>query len=85
MDARNLAPLGLFCLILGLFCLTLGLFCLTLGHFCLTLQVVLWMRETMRHDWWTSELSMRPRAVTVYADYLKDTKRWDLLERLNEA
>jgi hypothetical protein len=47
----------------------------------LILQVVLWMRETMRHDWWVGELSLRPKAVAVYSDYLKDTKRWDLLER----
>jgi ABC-type Zn2+ transport system substrate-binding protein/surface adhesin len=44
-------------------------------------QVVLWMRETMRPAFFLSELSLRPKAVNVYTDYLKDTKRWDQLEK----
>ena len=46
-----------------------------------TLQVVLWLRETMRHDRFMAELSLRPKAVNVYSCYLKDTRRWDMLER----
>jgi ABC-type Zn2+ transport system substrate-binding protein/surface adhesin len=42
---------------------------------------VLWMRETMRPAFFLSELSLRPKAVNVYTDYLKDTKRWDQLEK----
>ena len=47
----------------------------------MVVQVVLWMRETMRPAFFLSELSLRPKAVNVYTDYLKDTKRWDQLEK----
>ena len=47
----------------------------------LILQVVLWLRETMRHDRFMAEMALRPKAVNVYSGYLKATKRWDMLER----
>jgi len=44
------------------------------------LHIVLWVRETLKHDLFMEELSLRPKAVLVYANYLRDAKRWEQLE-----
>lgn len=47
----------------------------------LILHVIMWLRETMKHDHFIHHLALRPTAVGVYVNYLKDTQRWDELER----
>mmetsp|Transcript_42605 Transcript_42605/g.87074 ORF Transcript_42605/g.87074 Transcript_42605/m.87074 type:complete len:893 (+) Transcript_42605:174-2852(+) len=44
------------------------------------LLVVLWLRETLKYDLFMDEISLRPRAVKIYAEYLRDTWRWEQLE-----
>mmetsp|Transcript_56331 Transcript_56331/g.131934 ORF Transcript_56331/g.131934 Transcript_56331/m.131934 type:complete len:537 (-) Transcript_56331:250-1860(-) len=44
------------------------------------LLVVLWLRETLKYDLFMDEISKRPIAVRVYAEYMRDTWRWEQLE-----
>mmetsp|Transcript_19324 Transcript_19324/g.47419 ORF Transcript_19324/g.47419 Transcript_19324/m.47419 type:complete len:765 (+) Transcript_19324:56-2350(+) len=44
------------------------------------LLVILWVRETLKRELFFSEIFIRPQAVDVYANYLREAERWDELE-----
>jgi hypothetical protein len=44
------------------------------------LLVVVWMRDTLKKDLFHQEMCVRPKAVHVYASYLREMHRWEELE-----
>ena len=44
------------------------------------LLVIFWMRDTLKKDLFNQEICVRPKAVSVYASYLRDMHRWEELE-----